>query len=42
MELHTGEYANAEDLNTQMEELQKLREMAAAAAKLKLLELMQL
>jgi pyridoxine 5-phosphate synthase len=36
VELHTGEYANAEDLNTQMEELQKLREMAAAASKLKL------
>jgi len=36
VELSTGEYANAEDMNTQTEELQKLREMAAAAGKLKL------
>ncbi|HHM23751.1 MAG TPA: pyridoxine 5'-phosphate synthase [Bacteroidetes bacterium] len=34
VELHTGEYANAEDLNAQTEELEKLTSMAAAAAKL--------
>lgn len=34
IELHTGEYANAEDLNTMNEELEKLQNMAAAAAKL--------
>jgi pyridoxine 5-phosphate synthase len=36
VELHTGEYANAEDLNTMNEELEKLTSMAAAAAKLSL------
>ncbi len=34
VELHTGEYANAEDLNTMNEEMEKLIGMAAAAAKL--------
>jgi len=34
VELHTGEYANAEDLNAQAEELERLTSMAAAAAKL--------
>ncbi len=34
VELHTGEYANADDLNTQNEELEKLISMAAAASKL--------
>ena len=34
VELHTGEYANAEDENTMMEELEKLATMAVAASKL--------
>ncbi len=34
IELHTGEYANAEDLNIMNEELEKLKNMAAAAVKL--------
>ena len=34
VELHTGEYANAEDMNAQAEELERLTSMAAAAAKL--------
>jgi pyridoxine 5-phosphate synthase len=34
VELHTGRYADAEDLNTVTDELEKLRSMAAAAAKL--------
>ena len=34
VELHTGRYADAEDLNTVADELEKLRSMAAAAAKL--------
>ncbi len=36
IELHTGEYANASDLNTQNQEFEKLVNMAAAAAKLEL------
>jgi pyridoxine 5-phosphate synthase len=36
VELHTGEYANASDLNTQNQEFEKLVNMAAAAAKLEL------
>lgn len=34
IELHTGLYANGEDLGTIMDELEKLRSMAIAAAKL--------
>ena len=34
VELHTGLYANAEDLGSTMDELEKLRSMAMAAAKL--------
>ncbi len=34
VELHTGHYANAEDLNRVVEELEKIRSMAAAANKL--------
>jgi len=34
IELHTGEYANAPDLNTMNEELEKLTSMSAAAEKL--------
>ncbi|HDI52469.1 pyridoxine 5'-phosphate synthase [candidate division KSB1 bacterium] len=34
IELHTGEYANAEDENKMMEELEKLDTMAVAASKL--------
>lgn len=34
VELHTGPYAEAEDLNTVADELEKLRSMAAAAAKM--------
>jgi len=34
VELHTGLYANAEDLNRVMEELEKIRSMAQAASKL--------
>ncbi len=34
VELHTGEYANAADLNSMNEELEKLKSMAAAAEKL--------
>ena len=34
VELHTGRYANAEDLNSVLDELEKVRSMAAAAAKL--------
>ena len=34
VELHTGEYANAQDLNTMTVELEKLTNMAAGAAKL--------
>lgn len=34
IELHTGNYANAEDLNTVMEELEKIKSNAIAAAKL--------
>ena len=34
IELHTGLYANAEDLNKVVEELEKIRSMAMAAAKL--------
>ncbi|MBN2010827.1 pyridoxine 5'-phosphate synthase [candidate division KSB1 bacterium] len=34
VELHTGYYAHAEDLNKVVEELEKLRSMAAAATKL--------
>jgi len=34
VELHTGTYANAEDLNQVIEELENLKSMAAAAAKL--------
>lgn len=34
VELHTGRYANAEDLNTVLDELEKIRSMAAGAAKL--------
>jgi pyridoxine 5-phosphate synthase len=34
VELHTGEYANAPDLNNMNEELEKLTSMSAAAAKL--------
>ncbi|RMD86855.1 MAG: pyridoxine 5'-phosphate synthase [Calditrichaeota bacterium] len=36
IELHTGPYANAEDLGTMMDELERLRSMAMAAAKLNL------
>ena len=36
VEIHTGEYANATDLNSQNEELEKIANMAAAAAKLEL------
>lgn len=34
VELHTGEYANAPDINSMNEELEKLTSMSAAAAKL--------
>jgi len=34
VELHTGNYANAEDLNTVMDELEKIKSGAIAAAKL--------
>lgn len=34
VEIHTGLYANAEDLNKVIEELEKIRSMAIAAAKL--------
>ena len=34
VELHTGEYANAPDINNMNEELEKLTSMSAAAAKL--------
>ncbi len=34
VELHTGSYANAGDLNQVVEELEKIKSMAAAAAKL--------
>jgi pyridoxine 5-phosphate synthase len=34
VELHTGAYANAEDLGTTMDEMEKLRSMAMAASKL--------
>jgi len=34
IELHTGEYANAADLNTMNDELEKITNMAAAGAKL--------
>jgi pyridoxine 5-phosphate synthase len=34
VELHTGMYANAEDLGTVMDELEKLKSMAIAASKL--------
>ena len=34
IELHTGSYANAEDMNQVAEELERLKSMAAAAAKL--------
>lgn len=34
IELHTGRYANGEDLGTMMDELENLRSMAIAAAKL--------
>lgn len=34
VELHTGEYANTENLNSQSEELEKLSNMALAASKL--------
>lgn len=34
VELHTGEYANTENLNSQNEELEKLTSMALAASKL--------
>jgi len=34
VELHTGSYANANDLNKVMEELERIKSMAAAAAKL--------
>ncbi|MFQ5637841.1 MAG: pyridoxine 5'-phosphate synthase [bacterium] len=34
VELHTGLYANAEDLSTEADELEKLRSMAMAASKL--------
>ncbi len=34
VELHTGAYANADDLNQVMDELEKLKSMAAAAAKM--------
>lgn len=34
VEIHTGEYANAEDIETQMEELEKIKSMALAASKL--------
>lgn len=34
IEIHTGIYANAEDLNKVVEELEKIRSMAIAAAKL--------
>lgn len=36
IEIHTGEYANASDLITQNEELEKIGTMAAAATKLEL------
>lgn len=36
IEIHTGEYANASDLNAQNEELEKIVNMSAAAAKLEL------
>lgn len=34
VELHTGEYANARDAETEMEQLGRLRDMAVAASKL--------
>ncbi len=34
VEIHTGMYANAEDLGTALDQLEKIRSMAAAAAKL--------
>ncbi|MBN1348638.1 pyridoxine 5'-phosphate synthase [candidate division KSB1 bacterium] len=34
VELHTGNYANADDLNTVMDELEKIKSSAVAAAKL--------
>jgi len=34
VELHTGSYANADDLNQVMDELEKIKSMAAAAAKM--------
>lgn len=34
VELHTGEYANAKDIETELEELDRLRDMAVAASKL--------
>ena len=34
VEIHTGLYANAEDLGSALDELEKIRSMAAAAAKL--------
>jgi len=36
VEIHTGEYANAPDMNTMMEELEKISSAAMAASKLKL------
>ena len=36
VELHTGQYANAESLNVIQDELDKIRSMSAAAAKLRL------